>query len=66
MQCPPTHCPTGMMQATEIFREDADNKVREVQAWLKSKGVRNLEPVSLFCDQLKKVTSLSCNPSHRI
>ncbi|KAJ7276833.1 hypothetical protein C8J57DRAFT_1061596, partial [Mycena rebaudengoi] len=30
--------------------------VQEAKAWLKSKGVRDFEPVSLFCDQLTKET----------
>jgi len=30
--------------------------VKEVKNWLKSKGVRDFEPVSLFCDQLGKET----------
>ncbi|KIJ99805.1 hypothetical protein K443DRAFT_8139 [Laccaria amethystina LaAM-08-1] len=31
-----------------------DGRVRSVKAWLMSKGVRDFEPVSLFCDQLGK------------
>jgi len=31
---------------------EADAVVREAKGWLKSTGVRDLEPVSLFCDQL--------------
>jgi len=47
----------AMAQAYDIFAEDiADAKVKEVKNWLQSKGVRSLEPVSLFCDQLKKHT----------
>ena len=45
-----------MTRADEIFPENSDAKVKEVKAWLTSKGVRNFEPVSLFCDQLKKDT----------
>ncbi|PCH42061.1 hypothetical protein WOLCODRAFT_73218 [Wolfiporia cocos MD-104 SS10] len=47
----------AMLEAADIFPgPDADNKVKEVKAWLTSKGVRDFEPVSLFCDQLKKET----------
>lgn len=47
----------AMARATDIFGryDDPDAKVREVKAFLKSKGVRDLEPVSLFCDHLSKV-----------
>ncbi|KAK0205111.1 exonuclease II [Desarmillaria ectypa] len=33
---------------------DSDGRVREIKAWLKTQGVRDFEPVSLFCDQLTK------------
>ncbi|KZT01419.1 uncharacterized protein LAESUDRAFT_664014 [Laetiporus sulphureus 93-53] len=48
----------AMLHAGDVFTEedDADAKVKEVKAWLNSKGVRDFEPVSLFCDQLKKDT----------
>ncbi|TEB33517.1 hypothetical protein FA13DRAFT_1627125 [Coprinellus micaceus] len=48
----------AMARATDIFGryDDPDAKVREVKAFLKSKGVRDLEPVSLFCDHLSKET----------
>ena len=50
-----------MVKANEVFRDgNADAQVKEVQNWLKSKGVRNFEPVSLFCDQLKKVRLHQC------
>ncbi|KAL4065011.1 exoribonuclease 1 [Scleroderma yunnanense] len=45
-----------MPRAYNIFDENADDRVREVKAWLKSKGVRDFEPVSLFSDQLTKET----------
>lgn len=45
-----------MAQAYDIFDEKADECVREVKAWLKSNGVRDFEPVSLFSDQLTKET----------
>lgn len=35
--------------------DDPDASVKEVRSWLQSKGIRDFEPVSLFCDQLKKV-----------
>ena len=45
------------VKATDIFRDEAnaDAKVKEIKAWLNSKGVRDFEPVTLFCDQLGKV-----------
>ncbi|PPQ70177.1 hypothetical protein CVT26_014453 [Gymnopilus dilepis] len=47
----------AMMKASEVFPgPDPDGKVKEVKNWLKSKGVRDFEPVSLFCDQLTKET----------
>ncbi|KAF8195285.1 XRN 5'-3' exonuclease N-terminus-domain-containing protein [Mycena galopus ATCC 62051] len=47
----------AMAKASDILRvADPDARVREAKAWLKSKGVRDFEPVSLFCDQLTKET----------
>ncbi|KAI0077090.1 hypothetical protein K474DRAFT_1163307 [Panus rudis PR-1116 ss-1] len=47
----------SMARASDLFAgADADIKVKEIKNWLASKGVKNLEPVSLFCDQLKKET----------
>ncbi|GJE94543.1 5'-3' exonuclease [Phanerochaete sordida] len=48
----------AMAKSADVFpnADNPDAKVREVQAWLKANGVRNFEPVSLFCDQLKKET----------
>ncbi|KAF9269154.1 hypothetical protein L218DRAFT_851419 [Marasmius fiardii PR-910] len=48
-----------MVRADSFFdggSQNPDAKVKEVKAWLKSKGVRDFEPVSLFCDQLEKDT----------
>lgn len=46
----------AMTHASDIFPEEiADAKVKEAKNWLHSKGVKSFEPVSLFCDQLKKV-----------
>jgi len=46
----------AMAKSSEIFSgPDPDGKVREIKHWLKAKGVRDFEPVSLFCDQLTKV-----------
>ncbi|KAJ8079506.1 exonuclease II Exo2 [Marasmius tenuissimus] len=48
-----------MVRADAFFTtgsQNPDAKVKEVKAWLKSKGVRDFEPVSLFCDQLDKET----------
>ncbi|KAG2336311.1 hypothetical protein BDR05DRAFT_1015028 [Suillus weaverae] len=44
-----------MARATDIFDSHADARVKEVKSWLKLKGVRDLEPVSLFSDNLAKV-----------
>ncbi|KAF8910440.1 XRN 5'-3' exonuclease N-terminus-domain-containing protein [Gymnopilus junonius] len=42
-------------KAAEVFPgPDPDGRVKEVKSWLKSRGVRDFEPVSLFCDQLTK------------
>jgi len=49
-----------MAKASEILRgPDYDARLREVKAWLKSKGVRDFEPVSLYCDVLSKVIVLT-------
>ena len=45
-----------MTRASDIFTENADARVKDVKTWLKSKGVREFEPVSLFSDQLTKDT----------
>jgi 5'-3' exoribonuclease 1 len=45
-----------MARATDIFGSHADARVKEVKSWLKSKGVRDLEPVTLFADNLAKNT----------
>jgi hypothetical protein len=46
----------AMIKASEAFPgPDPDGQVKEVKNWLKSKGVRDFEPVSLYCDQLTKV-----------
>jgi 5'-3' exoribonuclease 1 len=51
-----------MARASEILRgPDYDARLREVKAWLKSKGVRDFEPVSLFCDVLSKVSVLTAH-----
>lgn len=52
-----THYHLAMARSNEVFAdaENPDAKVKEVKHWLQTKGVRNFEPVSLFCDQLKKV-----------
>ncbi|KAA1477178.1 hypothetical protein DENSPDRAFT_786203 [Dentipellis sp. KUC8613] len=47
----------GMAKASDVFSADgADARAKEVRSWLATKGVRDFEPVSLFCDQLKKST----------
>lgn len=54
-----------MVQSNEVFKnvENPDLKVKEVKSWLATKGVKNFEPVSLFCDQLKKVSCCRLNLS---
>ena len=55
-------CELAMVRVDDIFGEhDPLRRIREIQSWLKSKGVKDFEPVSLFCDQLSKVnTSYRC------
>lgn len=50
-----------MARASAMFPNEADPnaKAKEVRSWLATKGVRDFEPVSLFCDQLKKVFTYS-------
>ena len=47
-----------MVKGTDVFPgvPNPEAKVKEVKSWLNSKGVRDFEPVSLFCDQLGKDT----------
>ena len=46
-----------MLRAKDLFAgAKADNKVKEVKSWLANIGVRDLEAVSLFCDQLGTAT----------
>ena len=45
-----------MARAEDIFPDNSDQKVREIKGWLSSKGDKDLEPVSLYCDQLDKET----------
>ncbi|KIJ60330.1 hypothetical protein HYDPIDRAFT_98795 [Hydnomerulius pinastri MD-312] len=45
-----------MARASDIFSDNPDAHIKEVKSWLKSKGVRDFEPVSLFSDQLTKET----------
>ncbi|KAI0671842.1 exonuclease II [Trametes maxima] len=46
----------AMVKAADVFTgaQNADAKAKEVKSWLNTKGVRDFEPVSLFCDQLGK------------
>ncbi|KAF9074552.1 XRN 5'-3' exonuclease N-terminus-domain-containing protein [Rhodocollybia butyracea] len=47
----------AMLRATDVFAgSNPDARVKEIKLWLKSKGVRDFEAVSLFCDQLSKKT----------
>lgn len=51
---------TDMPSAASIFSGPrADLAVKEVKSWLNEKGIRDLEAVSLYCDQLDKVCFLS-------
>jgi hypothetical protein len=65
-----------MPRSTDMFGgsgSEADAKVKEVRTWLAKKGVKDFEPVSLFCDQLDKVghcdirddPKYSCQPVFR-
>ncbi|KAH9944834.1 exonuclease II [Amylocystis lapponica] len=46
-----------MARSSDVFSgPDADTRVKEARSWLQGRGVRDFEPVSLFCDQLKKET----------
>ena len=40
-----------MARATDIFDSHADVSIEEVKPWLKSKGIRDLESVSLLSDE---------------
>ena len=52
----------AMVKASEVFPgPDSDERIIEVRHWLKTKGVRDFESVSLFCDQLTKVGPVMCN-----
>lgn len=44
-----------MLYASSIFPGNADAKLREVEKWLKDKGVRDFEPVGLTVSQMSKV-----------
>ncbi|KAI0833606.1 exonuclease II [Trametes gibbosa] len=48
----------AMAKTSDVFSDapNPDAKAKEVRTWLNSKGVRDFEPVSLFCDQLGKTT----------
>ncbi|KAH8831417.1 exonuclease II [Flagelloscypha sp. PMI_526] len=47
----------SMAKAEDVLGpERPDERVKEIKSWLKSKGVRDFEAVSLFCDQLPKET----------
>ncbi|KAF7331483.1 5'-3' exoribonuclease 1 [Mycena kentingensis (nom. inval.)] len=44
-------------KASDLFRvPEPDMLVKEAKSWLKATGIRDMEPVSLFCDQLGKST----------
>jgi Exoribonuclease Xrn1 D2/D3 domain len=47
-----------MVSASTLFPgRDPDARVKEIRSWLNAQGVRDFEPVSLYCDQLKTVMS---------
>ncbi len=47
-----------MAKARNMFPDEAnpDAKVKEIRAWLKAEGVLALDPVTLFAEQLEKVS----------
>lgn len=47
-----------MVTSSELFptAEDPDQLVKEMKKWLKQEGLVDLEPVSLFAEQLEKVS----------
>ncbi|KAF8808621.1 hypothetical protein BYT27DRAFT_7210614 [Phlegmacium glaucopus] len=48
----------GMMKATDALPgPDPDGQVKEIRSCLKSKGLRDFEAVSLYCDQLIRETT---------
>ena len=50
----------AMIKASEALPgSDPDGQIREIKTWLKSKGVRDFEPVSIYCDQLTKVMTVA-------
>jgi Exoribonuclease Xrn1 D2/D3 domain len=55
------HVPSiGMVHASDMFHgQDGDAQIKEIRTWLNAQGVRDFEPVSLYCDQLKTVNVLS-------
>ena len=48
---------TDMAKASTVFpsEDDPGAKAREIRTWLANKGVRDFEPVPLYCAQLDKV-----------
>lgn len=48
---------TDLTMAADFFpAENLDTRVHEIKAWIQEKGVRDFEQVSLFSDQLDKVS----------
>ena len=41
---------------TSVFAGDQTDRLKAVKTWLSEKGIRDLEAVSLYCDQLDKVS----------
>ncbi|EIW84429.1 hypothetical protein CONPUDRAFT_50671 [Coniophora puteana RWD-64-598 SS2] len=46
----------AMTRVEDIWPENSHAQLKEVKVWLKEKGVKDFEPVSLFSDQLDKAT----------
>lgn len=48
----------GYIKSEEIYPNEMkpDQKIKDIRAWLKSRGVLDLEPVTLFAEQLEKVS----------
>ena len=43
-----------LTKASDFFPQDTDARVSDIKAWIKEKGVRDFEKVSLYSDQMEK------------
>jgi hypothetical protein len=57
---------SGIAQAKDIFPKDPkpEARISEIRTWFKEKGVLSLEPVTLFAEQLERVSSAYCFPGY--